>query len=89
MHPKNVSLISINTDMEHGMITVDNNGPLGGISIRENVKEGIWNPELVFGHLLTSTNYDDTQKRVVGGRMGTVLNSQHLFHVVLCHHQRL
>jgi DNA topoisomerase-2 len=70
MHPKNVSLISIKTDMAQGMITVDNNGPLGGISIRENAKEGVWNPELVFGHLLTSTNYDDTQKRVVGGRNG-------------------
>jgi len=33
-------------------------------------KEGLWNPELVFGHLLTSTNYDDTQKRIVGGRNG-------------------
>jgi len=32
--------------------------------------EGLWNPELVFGHLLTSTNYDDTQKRIVGGRNG-------------------
>ena len=33
-------------------------------------KEDIWNPELTFGHLLTSTNYDDTQERVVGGRNG-------------------
>jgi DNA topoisomerase-2 len=33
-------------------------------------KEGLWNPELVFGHLLTSTNYDDSQKRIVGGRNG-------------------
>ena len=32
--------------------------------------EGLWNPELVFGHLLTSTNYDDSQKRIVGGRNG-------------------
>ena len=33
-------------------------------------KEGLWTPELTFGHLLTSTNYDDTQKRLVGGRNG-------------------
>jgi DNA topoisomerase-2 len=33
-------------------------------------KEGLWNPELTFGHLLTSTNYDDSKKRVVGGRNG-------------------
>ncbi|CAE8691232.1 unnamed protein product [Polarella glacialis] len=27
-------------------------------------------PELVFGHLLTSDNYDDSEKKVVGGRNG-------------------
>ena len=27
-------------------------------------------PELVFGHLLTSSNYDDTEKKVTGGRNG-------------------
>ena len=27
-------------------------------------------PELIFGHLLTSDNYDDTEKRVTGGRNG-------------------
>ena len=27
-------------------------------------------PELVFGHLLTSSNYDDKQKKVTGGRNG-------------------
>ena len=70
MHPKQVSSISVNIDDMAGMITVDNNGPLGGLTIRKNEKEDVWNPELVFGHLLTSTNYDDNQKRVVGGRNG-------------------
>jgi DNA topoisomerase-2 len=51
-------------------VTIENNGPLGGISVKMHEKEGVWNPELVFGHLLTSTNYDDTQKRLVGGRNG-------------------
>lgn len=27
-------------------------------------------PELIFGHLLTGSNYDDNQKKVVGGRNG-------------------
>ena len=27
-------------------------------------------PELVFGHLLTSDNYDDSERKVVGGRNG-------------------
>ena len=69
-HPKNVSSIAVSIDKETGAVTIENNGPLGGISVRMHDKEGIWNPELVFGHLLTSTNYDDSQKRIVGGRNG-------------------
>jgi len=70
LHPKQVSSISIAIDKDVGSVTIENNGPLGGISVRMHEKEGLWNPELVFGHLLTSTNYDDTQKRIVGGRNG-------------------
>jgi DNA topoisomerase-2 len=70
MFPKLVKSISITVDKETGMISIENTGPLGGISVLKNEKEGIWNPELTFGHLLTSTNYDDTQARVVGGRNG-------------------
>ena len=70
MHPKNVTQIAVSVDKETGAITIENNGPLGGISVRMNEKEGVWNPELTFGHLLTSTNYDDNQKRIVGGKNG-------------------
>jgi DNA topoisomerase-2 len=70
LHPKHTTSISVHIDKENGSITVENNGPLGGITVLEHEKEKIWNPELTFGHLLTSTNYDDTQKRVVGGRNG-------------------
>jgi DNA topoisomerase II len=70
LHPKQVSLVSVSIDKDVGSVTIENNGPLGGISVKMHEKEGLWNPELVFGHLLTSTNYDDTQKRIVGGRNG-------------------
>lgn len=70
LHPKNVTAISVSIDKETGAVTIENNGPLGGIGIKFNDKENVWNPELVFGHLLTSTNYDDSQKRIVGGRNG-------------------
>jgi DNA topoisomerase-2 len=70
LHPKNVSSISVAIDKDVGSVTIENNGPLGGISVKMHEKEGLWNPELVFGHLLTSTNYDDSQKRIVGGRNG-------------------
>src|SRR5210317_1579962 len=70
LHPKQVSSISVAIDKDVGSVTIENNGPLGGIGVRIHEKEGLWNPELVFGHLLTSTNYDDSQKRIVGGRNG-------------------
>lgn len=30
----------------------------------------IFVPELIFGHLLTGSNYNDDEKKVVGGRNG-------------------
>ena len=70
LFPKGVSSILVDVDREVGSVTISNNGPLGGIAVLEHPTEGVWNPELTFGHLLTSTNYDDTQKRIVGGRNG-------------------
>ena len=70
LHPKHVTSIAVAIDKETGSVTIENNGPLGGISVKMHETEGLWNPELVFGHLLTSTNYDDSQKRIVGGRNG-------------------
>jgi DNA topoisomerase-2 len=68
--PTLVKNISVAANKKTGLITIENDGPLGGISVEQHPKEKIWNPELTFGHLLTSTNYDDTQERLVGGRNG-------------------
>ena len=51
LYPKQVTSISVNIDREKGEISVENNGPLGGIAVKEHEKEKIWNPELTFGHL--------------------------------------
>ena len=67
--PQEVTYINTLVDKENGIISIENNGPLGGISVQKHPKEDIWNPELTFGHLLTSTNYNDN-KKVVGGRNG-------------------
>ncbi len=32
--------------------------------------EKMYVPSMIFGHLLTSSNYDDSQKKVTGGRNG-------------------
>ena len=68
--PDQVKSIKVAIDRESGAVSIENNGPLGGISVEPHPTEKIWNPELTFGHLLTSTNYDDTQERLVGGRNG-------------------
>jgi DNA topoisomerase-2 len=53
---------------EDGTITMINDG--NGIDIAKHPEENIWIPELIFGHLRTSTNYDKTQKKIVGGKNG-------------------
>jgi DNA topoisomerase II len=47
---------------ERNVISVENNGK--GIPVAVHAKEGVYVPELIFGHLLTSSNYDDNQKKV-------------------------
>jgi DNA topoisomerase-2 len=41
-----------------------------GIDIAKHPEENIWIPELIFGHLRTSTNYDKTEEKVTGGKNG-------------------
>ena len=47
---------------------VENDG--NGIPIQMHKKCRIWVPEMIFGVLLTSSNYDDSVKKVTGGRNG-------------------
>lgn len=60
--------IKVTIDKEAGTITVWNNGR--GIPVEMHEKEGIYIPELIFGNLLTSSNYDDDEAKVTGGRNG-------------------
>ena len=41
-----------------------------GIDIAKHPEYNIWIPEMIFGHLRTSTNYDKTAKKIVGGKNG-------------------
>jgi DNA topoisomerase-2 len=67
MHPKKVSRIEVTTASD-GSILIQNWGV--GIPVKKHEKEGLWIPELIFGHLLTSSNYNDNEQRVTGGRNG-------------------
>ena len=64
----NMKQLRVSIDVAENRVTVKNDG--AGIPIEMHKTEGVWVPELIFGHLLTSSNYDDTQKKVTGGRNG-------------------
>ena len=53
---------------DDGTITMYNDG--NGIDVAEHPEHKIWIPELIFGHLRTSTNYDKSEKKIVGGKNG-------------------
>lgn len=65
---KNMNEIRVWVDREKGEIAVRNNGR--GIPIEMHEKEKIYIPEMIFGHLLTGSNYDDDEQKVTGGRNG-------------------
>ena len=62
------NIIKVNIDVSNNMITVWNNGI--GIDVVIHQEHNLYIPSLIFGELLTSTNYDDTTKRTTGGRNG-------------------
>ncbi len=53
---------------DYDSITMINDG--NGIDIEKHPEYNIWIPEMIFGHLRTSTNYDKTEKKIVGGKNG-------------------
>ena len=70
-HTKNdptCDTIKISIDKEKNEISVFNNGK--GIDVEIHPQHKIYVPELIFGELLTSTNYDDNEERTTGGRNG-------------------
>lgn len=50
------------------IISVENDGD--GIPIAQHPEHKVWVPELIFGHLLTSGNYDKGEEKIVGGKNG-------------------
>lgn len=60
--------LKVHIDKENNLISVYNNGR--GIPVQVHQKEKVYVPELIFGHLLTSSNYDDDERKVTGGRNG-------------------
>ena len=63
-----MSKIRVTIDVENNTITVFNNGK--GIPIQKHSKEQIYIPQLIFGNLLTSSNFNDSIQKITGGRNG-------------------
>merc|ERR1719392_195678 len=63
-----MNYIKVEIDTKQRRIKIINNGK--GLPIAIHKEHKVYVPELVFGHLLTSDNYDDTEKKVTGGRNG-------------------
>ena len=62
-----VSYINISIN-EEGVITMINDG--NGIDVAKHPEHKLWIPEMIFGHLRTSTNYNKEEKKIVGGKNG-------------------
>ncbi|CAJ2639117.1 unnamed protein product [Trifolium pratense] len=60
--------LKVTIDPEANTVSVYNNGD--GVPVEIHQEEKVYVPELIFGHLLTSSNYDDNVKKTTGGRNG-------------------
>ncbi|GMT15036.1 hypothetical protein PFISCL1PPCAC_6333, partial [Pristionchus fissidentatus] len=63
-----MNLIRVNINKQKNEISVFNNGK--GIPVAMHKGENVYVPEMIFGTLLTSSNYNDDEKKTTGGRNG-------------------
>ena len=64
-----VTTLEVEIDPLDGTIHLMNDG--NGIDVAQHPEHKLWIPEMIFGHLRTSTNYDENKKeKIVGGKNG-------------------
>ena len=63
-----VTKIKVEIDRETGSITIFNDGKT--IPIEINQETGLYNPEMLFGKLMSGSNFDDSQERKTSGTNG-------------------
>ncbi len=71
------TLNEINVSINSDTFTIFNSGT--GIPIEKHKDYNIYVPELIFGNLLTSSNYDTTEQRVTGGTHGIGSKASNIF----------
>ena len=72
-----VSMIKVDYSQETGEISVWNNGT--GVPVVVHKEHNLYVPELIFGHLLSGSNYDDKQQRVGAGLNGLGVKLANIF----------
>nr|NVI79324.1 topoisomerase 2 [Cucujiformia] len=65
---KKMDCIKVEINRETNTISIWNNGQ--GIPVVMHKDENMYVPTMIFGHLLTSSNYNDEEEKVTGGRNG-------------------
>jgi hypothetical protein len=64
----NMDTIKVDIDAVTNLITVMNNGKT--VPVEMHAVDKVYVPELIFGHLLTGSNFNDSEMKVTGGRNG-------------------
>ena len=75
----NMDTIRVEIDAAAGTIAVHNNGT--AVPVQIHADEQVYVPELIFGHLLTGSNFDDVELKVTGGRNGYGAKLANIFSV--------
>ena len=63
-----MTCLKIEIDQEKGRLSVMNDGK--GIPCVMHKEHNVYVPELIFGHLLAGSNFNDEKKKTTGGRNG-------------------
>ena len=72
-----VKKIKIDINQETGEISVWNDGD--GIEVVLHPEHNVYIPELIFGNLLTSTNYNAKEEKIIGGQNGIGAKACNIF----------
>jgi len=71
------TMIKININLESGETSIWNDGDI--VPIEMNEKENCYNHTMIFGQLLTGSNYDDEEERLISGRNGLGIKLCNIF----------
>ena len=66
--PTTQLVTSIHVEIKNDIIKMTNNGD--GIHVERHPVNNLWIPEMIFGHLRTSTNYNKEEQKITGGKNG-------------------